>query len=78
MPVVHFLPADITVEVLARTPVYGAAIRAGIHIEVPCCGQGTCNQCLVEVRGRLVQACQTLVNFDLEVRIPDKEGAVRD
>jgi uncharacterized 2Fe-2S/4Fe-4S cluster protein (DUF4445 family) len=72
---VRFLPADVTVEVPAGTPLPEAAVLAGVPIELPCGGQGICNQCLVEVAGQYVLACQTLVNSDLEVRIPDSRVA---
>ena len=72
MAVVRFLPADVAVQVPAGTLIHEAAILAGIHsIELPCGGQGTCNECLVEVGGRYVQACQTPVGADLVVRIPE-------
>jgi uncharacterized 2Fe-2S/4Fe-4S cluster protein (DUF4445 family) len=72
MPEVRFLPADIAVEVPAGTPIHEAAIRAGIQeLELPCGGQGTCGQCLVEVNGRTAMACQTRVATDLTVTIPE-------
>jgi uncharacterized 2Fe-2S/4Fe-4S cluster protein (DUF4445 family) len=73
---VHFLPADIKVEVPFGTLIHEAAIRAGLHdLELPCGGQGTCNECLVDVGGRLVQACQTMVRSDLIVRVPQSRVA---
>src|ERR1035438_4441111 len=67
---VHFLPADIKVGVPSGTLIHEAAIRAGLHdLELPCGGQGTCNECLVEVGERLVQACQTPVRSDMVVRV---------
>src|ERR1019366_69554 len=68
---VHFLPADVRVEVPAGTLIHEAAIRAGLHdLELPCGGQGTCNECIVEVKERLVPACHTPVRADVVVRIP--------
>jgi uncharacterized 2Fe-2S/4Fe-4S cluster protein (DUF4445 family) len=72
MPSVHFLPADITVEVPSGTLIHEAAIHAGLHdLELPCAGAGTCGQCLVEVSERLVMACQTHVSHDTTVRVPE-------
>ena len=77
MPIVHFLPANVEVEIPAGACIHEAAIRAGLlDLELPCGGQGTCGQCLVEVReaedpGRMVMACQTPVAGDIAVRIPD-------
>lgn len=76
MPSVRFLPADIAVEVPDGTLIHEAAIRAGIlDLELPCGGQGTCGQCLVEIGDRLVMACQTRVSRDLAVRVPENRDA---
>jgi uncharacterized 2Fe-2S/4Fe-4S cluster protein (DUF4445 family) len=72
MPVVRFVPANVEVEVPDGACIHEAAIRAGLlALELPCGGQGTCGQCLVEVRGQMVMACQTRVAGDIIVRIPD-------
>jgi uncharacterized 2Fe-2S/4Fe-4S cluster protein (DUF4445 family) len=54
MPVVRFLPSDLTVEVPAGTLLDEAAILAGLEdLHLPCGGTGTCGQCLVElVKGK--------------------------
>ena len=76
MHAVRFLPADVVVEVPTGTLIHEAAIQAGIHdIELPCGGQGTCNQCLVDVGGRYVEACQTPISADLVVRVPENRVA---
>lgn len=73
MPSVRFLPADLTVAVPPDTLIHDAAVRAGLHaLDLPCGGQGTCGQCLVELpeeQDRLVLACQTRVTSDLIVRL---------
>src|ERR1017187_7834377 len=67
---VHFLPADVRVEVPAGTLIHEAAIRAGLHdLELPCGGQGTCNECLVAMGARLVQALQNPVRPAMVVRV---------
>ncbi len=77
MPMVRFLPANVEADVLAGVYIHEAAIRAGLlELELPCGGQGSCGQCLVELeegesRGRLVMACQTRVSHDLVVHIPE-------
>jgi uncharacterized 2Fe-2S/4Fe-4S cluster protein (DUF4445 family) len=81
MPVVRFLPTDRAVEVPAGTRIHDAAAAAGIaDLDLPCGGQGTCGLCLVEVVGpepetdlRLVPACQTKVQADLTIRIPERQ-----
>jgi len=50
MPIVTFLPAEISVEVPAGVLIHEAAIKAGVEdLHLPCGGKGTCGQCLVEV-----------------------------
>jgi uncharacterized 2Fe-2S/4Fe-4S cluster protein (DUF4445 family) len=78
MPSVQFLPAGVVVEVPAGTPISEAAERAGlVNLELPCGGQGNCGQCLVEIvdgapgGNALVLACQTKVESDLVVRLPE-------
>ena len=81
---VRFLPADRTVEVPAGLLVHEAAARAGISdLELPCGGQGSCGQCLVEVIEGIpatdtVLACQTRIGSDLVVRLPEnRDTAMR-
>ncbi|HWQ55771.1 MAG TPA: ASKHA domain-containing protein [Bryobacteraceae bacterium] len=79
MPSVRFLPADVAVDVAAGTLIHEAAVRAGLlDLELPCGGQGTCGQCLVEVADQPVMACQTRVSADIVVRIPEnRDVAIR-
>ena len=47
------------------------ALRAaGLPVEAPCGGQGTCGKCLVRVNGEAVRACQYRVEGDLTVELP--------
>jgi uncharacterized 2Fe-2S/4Fe-4S cluster protein (DUF4445 family) len=46
---ITFKPEDRIVYVLPGTPVVEAAARAGITVETPCGGQGSCGKCRVEV-----------------------------
>jgi uncharacterized 2Fe-2S/4Fe-4S cluster protein (DUF4445 family) len=77
MPVVRFVPVNVEAEVPEGACIHEAAIRAGlIALELPCGGQGTCGQCLVEIQeppgpGRMAMACQTRVTRDITVRVPD-------
>ncbi len=47
---------------------------AGIYIDAPCGGRGHCGKCLVQLTpgGKKVQACQTRVQSDMSVYIPEK------
>ena len=49
MPKATFLPSGITLEVPSGTLVSDAAHRAGVSIDLPCGGKGTCGKCLVRI-----------------------------
>lgn len=51
MPVVHFKTNSKTVEVVNGTTVLSAARSAGIMIDSPCNGNGTCGKCKVKMVG---------------------------
>jgi uncharacterized 2Fe-2S/4Fe-4S cluster protein (DUF4445 family) len=51
MPKVEFQPSGRGVEVLPQTRLLDAARQAGVEIESPCGGEGTCGKCLVRVTG---------------------------
>ncbi len=54
MPNIEFLPSGRRVHVAPETRLLDAARRAGIELESPCGGEGTCGKCLVRVaRGRV-------------------------
>lgn len=65
---VTFLPGGTSVTVDARTTVLQAQISAGLHPDAPCGGNGTCGKCRVELDGREVLACQTVVDRDMTVK----------
>ena len=47
---------------------------AGVFLDAPCGGRGKCGKCLVRLRpdGEQTRACQTIVNGDLDVYLPDE------
>ena len=65
---VTFLPGGTSVTVDAGTTVLQAQITAGLHPDAPCGGNGTCGKCRVELDGREVLACQTVVDRDMTVK----------
>lgn len=65
MPVVEFLPAAIQVEVPAGTTVLQAARQAGLIIEAPCDGIGTCGKCKVRRLAGQTVASSSKVNHRL-------------
>jgi len=78
---VRFMPAGRTVTAENGILISNAAKEAGVNIELPCGGKGKCGRCMVTVSDRKGQpsrvlACQTQISTDVDVTIPDKEGAV--
>ena len=54
---VHFLPADVTVEVDEGTTIAEAAQRVDVFINNLCGGEGVCGKCRVQVtRGQIGRA----------------------
>ena len=49
MPNITFLPANITVELPAGASLLEGARLAGVFIETPCGGKGSCQKCLVRI-----------------------------
>ncbi|MDR1146927.1 MAG: ASKHA domain-containing protein [Verrucomicrobiales bacterium] len=69
MPSVTFNPRRVTVSVPRGTSLLRAAKLAGVHIETPCGGHGTCRKCklTVSASGEEVLACLTSALTDLEL-----------
>ena len=70
---ITFQPDGISIRVPDLTTILEAAQRAGIVINSPCAGAGTCKKCLVRLDHSpdTVLACQIPVTEDLVVTIPD-------
>ncbi|MEN6594906.1 MAG: ASKHA domain-containing protein [Clostridiaceae bacterium] len=71
---VHFRPDDVSVIVSAGTTIAAAAKRAGVFLDAPCGGNGTCKKCAVLLKTagetKSVLACQTPVTTNCFVTIP--------
>ncbi|MBQ3350018.1 MAG: DUF4445 domain-containing protein [Thermoguttaceae bacterium] len=63
------LPTHKTVNVPAGTLVADALRLAGIALDMPCGGQGTCGKCRVKLNGACVLACQTKLQSDSVVEV---------
>ncbi len=63
------LPTHQTVNVPAGTLVSDALRLAGIALDMPCGGQGTCGKCRVKLNGACVLACQTKLQSDSVVEV---------
>ncbi len=68
---VLFQPSGRRVFVLPGTSLLEAAERAGIILQTPCGGKGTCGKCRVTIDGSDVLACSYRVEQDLVVDVPD-------
>jgi len=89
---VRFTPSGVEALVRKGVTVLEAARSAGLALESPCGGQGSCRRCLVQVnsdyvppagefyilqgRFRYVLACQTPVEGDCEFHIPEERNNV--
>ncbi len=49
MPLITFQPSGITLEVQAKATLLDASRRAGVEIDAPCGGKGTCGNCAVRI-----------------------------
>lgn len=75
MYTVTFLPSGVSVEVEAGTSLLSAEVMAGLHPDAPCGGNGTCGKCRVMLDGQEVLACETAVNRDMTVQLPEQSKA---
>lgn len=75
MYTVTFMPEGVTVKATAGTSVLSAAIKADLHPDAPCGGNGSCGKCLVTVDGKQVLACRTIVDRDMTVYLPETRQA---
>jgi uncharacterized 2Fe-2S/4Fe-4S cluster protein (DUF4445 family) len=55
VPTVEFLPAHTTLEAPDGTPLVKVAQQAGVDIELPCGGDGSCGRCIVRATGGEVE-----------------------
>lgn len=75
MPTVTFVNLDKQISVTQDTTVLQAARQLGIELTAPCGGNGTCGKCKVKVNGNEMLACQTKVDADMTVELPQKADA---
>ena len=69
---VRFEPAGVSVRVEAGTTLLRAQIAAGLRPDAPCGGRGTCGKCRAMAGGREVLTCQTAVDRDMTVTLPQE------
>lgn len=74
----HFvtvLPQKLLVEASDGDTLLSVLRRAGLVVDAPCGGNGTCGKCRVLVDGRAVLACQTHVHGDMMLLLPNSSTA---
>lgn len=75
MYTVTFLPKGISVEVDTGTTVLQAQIAAQLHPDAPCGSNGTCGKCRVQIGEEMHLSCQTIVDRDMTVILPEEGEA---
>jgi len=77
MPGITFQPDSITIEAPAGSPLLDAARLAGVFIETPCGGKGTCQKCSIKIKEKSVLICQTVVpDEDIIVELPKGKSSL--
>ncbi|MDR0721449.1 MAG: ASKHA domain-containing protein [Treponema sp.] len=74
MPTVFFVHEKKSIAVEQGLTILEAARRAGVTIESPCNAIGSCGKCRVHTGFCSVLACQTPVEKDLVITLPDYTG----
>ena len=70
----HIDPQNVDFPVPWGTRLMDALQAAGIYLDAPCGGNGTCGKCRVMVDGEAVLSCQRRVDRDMTVTVPGKAG----
>ena len=68
------LPHQIVRNVLPGSALMSTLRNNHIFLDSPCGGNGTCKKCKVIVNGKEVLACQTIIDRDMTVELPEYTG----
>lgn len=68
---VTILPDNLHFVVKDKTTVADALRIAGVNIAKPCGGEGTCGKCKVFLNDVLVKSCDTYIESDVTIKVPD-------
>lgn len=74
MPVIEIPEKNRKFSVEAGTNLLSALRQNGVYPDAPCGGNGTCGKCNVTVNGQAALACQTVVDRDMTVALPNAEA----
>ena len=75
MPTVTFTNCRRQIRVEPNTTILQAARQLGMVLDAPCGGNGTCGKCKVKMNGKEVLACQTKIDTDVAVELPQQTAA---
>ncbi|MBQ3503922.1 MAG: DUF4445 domain-containing protein [Oscillospiraceae bacterium] len=73
MPKLHILPGNIVLEARVGSNLQEVLREAGIYLDAPCGGKGTCGKCKVTIGGEEVPACRTTICRDMTVILPETQ-----
>ena len=76
MPTIAILEQDREIAVSAGSNLLDALRQNGIYPDAPCGGNGKCGKCRVLVDGTQMLACETVVDRDMTVVLPQSEIGV--
>jgi len=68
-------PQNLTIESSGNCTLLELLQQSGLHPDAPCGGKGTCGKCRVLVDGKEALSCQTTVDRDMTVTLPQKRQA---
>lgn len=71
---IRILPKNTTISAENGKKLLEILRQNGLAPDAPCGGQGKCGKCRVFVDGEEVLACQTTVNRDITLTLPEKAG----
>jgi uncharacterized 2Fe-2S/4Fe-4S cluster protein (DUF4445 family) len=74
---INFTAQKKKIKVAQGTDLLTAAIRSGVMVHAACGGAGLCGKCKVSIDKKDVLACQTIVESDLDVKIPKESIEAR-
>ena len=70
VPKLDILPQNIQLVVEENRQLLDVLREAGMILDAPCGGNGTCGKCRLTVNGTVVSACRTVVDRDMTVVLP--------
>jgi len=74
---INFTAQNKKIKVAQGTDLLIAAIKSGVMVHAACGGEGICGKCKVLINKREVLACQTIVESDLDVKVPKESLEVQ-